>query len=162
MVLCIGLPFPALLLLRQAQEFVLHSPTLTSTKWWPGGMGKTASHAVVMARLFVAGRDHGPHAFIVQLRDLATHLPMPGIVVGDIGSKFGFGSVDNGFMRMDHVRIPRQHMLMRFAKVGACGARVVRVQAPAAAATSGHLRRQPRPLKAGERCPHCTVLATAH
>jgi hypothetical protein len=49
------------------QEFILHSPTLTSTKWWPGGMGKTATHAVVMARLIVGGRDHGPHAFIVQV-----------------------------------------------------------------------------------------------
>lgn len=34
-------------------EFILHSPTLTSTKWWPGGMGKTSTHAVVMARLFI-------------------------------------------------------------------------------------------------------------
>lgn len=45
----------------------MHSPTLTSTKWWPGGMGKTATHAVVMARLILKGRDHGPHAFIVQV-----------------------------------------------------------------------------------------------
>lgn len=51
----------------ETQEFLLHSPTLTSTKWWPGGMGKTATHAVVMARLIVNGRDHGPHAFIVQV-----------------------------------------------------------------------------------------------
>jgi len=51
--------------------------TLTSTKWWPGGMAKTATHAVVMARLVVGGRDHGPHAFIVQLRGLADHLPPP-------------------------------------------------------------------------------------
>jgi hypothetical protein len=49
------------------QEFILHSPTLTSTKWWPGGMGKTATHAVVMARLILKGKDHGPHAFIVQV-----------------------------------------------------------------------------------------------
>jgi Acyl-coenzyme A oxidase N-terminal len=28
------------------KEWVLHSPTLTSTKWWPGGLGKTATHAV--------------------------------------------------------------------------------------------------------------------
>jgi acyl-CoA oxidase len=87
------------------QEFIMHSPTLTSTKWWPGGMGKTATHAVVMARLIVGGRDHGPHAFIVQLRSLADHMPMPGITVGDIGPKFGFGGVDNGYMSMDHVRI---------------------------------------------------------
>jgi acyl-CoA oxidase len=57
---------------------VLHSPTLTATKWWPGGMGKTCTHAVVMARLILDGRDHGPHAFITQLRDLEDHRPMPG------------------------------------------------------------------------------------
>lgn len=87
------------------QEFIMHSPTLTSTKWWPGGMGKTSTHAVVMARLIVAGKDYGPHAFIVQLRSLQDHQPMPGIIVGDIGPKFGYGGVDNGYMRMDYVRI---------------------------------------------------------
>eukprot|EP00775_Hariotina_reticulata_P005807 gene5808-6047_t len=102
---------------KGSEEFILHSPTLTSTKWWPGGMGKTATHAVVMARLVLNGKDHGPHAFIVQLRSLEDHLPMPGITVGDIGPKFGFGGVDNGFMSMDHVRIPRMNMMMRFAKV---------------------------------------------
>jgi len=30
-------------------------------------MGKTATHAVVMARLILKGKDHGPHAFIVQV-----------------------------------------------------------------------------------------------
>ena len=29
--------------------FVLHSPTLTSMKFWPGTMGKTANHAMVFA-----------------------------------------------------------------------------------------------------------------
>lgn len=52
--------------LASTQEFVLHSPTLTSTKWWPGGLGKTSTHAVVMARLFTQGKDHGPHAFVVR------------------------------------------------------------------------------------------------
>lgn len=56
-----------LLTLPPQQEFILHSPTLTSTKWWPGGMGKTATHAVVMARLILKGKDYGPHAFIVQV-----------------------------------------------------------------------------------------------
>lgn len=27
-----------------AREFVVHSPTLESIKWWPGGLGKTATH----------------------------------------------------------------------------------------------------------------------
>mmetsp|Transcript_25494 Transcript_25494/g.55452 ORF Transcript_25494/g.55452 Transcript_25494/m.55452 type:complete len:695 (+) Transcript_25494:125-2209(+) len=105
----------------QTQEFILHTPTLTATKWWPGGLGKTATHAVVMARLIVGGTDHGPHGFVVQLRSPQDHKPLPGITVGDIGPKFGFGGVDNGFMSMDHVRIPRDHMLMRFSQVTAEG-----------------------------------------
>lgn len=30
----------------EADEFEIHSPTLTSTKWWAGGLGKTSTHAV--------------------------------------------------------------------------------------------------------------------
>ncbi len=30
----------------QSQEFVIHTPTLTATKWWPGGLGKTSTHVV--------------------------------------------------------------------------------------------------------------------
>ncbi|GAX78870.1 hypothetical protein CEUSTIGMA_g6309.t1 [Chlamydomonas eustigma] len=101
----------------KSQEFILHSPSLTATKWWPGGLGKTATHAVVMARLIVEGKDYGPHAFILQLRSLETHLPLPGIKVGDIGPKYGYGGVDNGYMSMEYIRIPRENMLMRFAKV---------------------------------------------
>jgi len=107
--------------LPEQDAFVVHSPTLTSTKWWPGGLGKTATHAVVMARLFVGGTDHGPHAFIVQLRDLATHACLPGVEVGDIGPKFGYNGVDNGFCRFDHVTIPRTAMLMKYAKASAEG-----------------------------------------
>jgi len=104
------------------QEFIVHSPTLTATKWWPGGLGKTSTHAVVMARLFDGrGVDRGPHAFIVQLRDMASHLPLPGVTVGDIGPKFGFGGVDNGYLSFDHVRIPRVNMLMRYSQVAEDG-----------------------------------------
>ncbi|GMJ15075.1 acyl-CoA oxidase 1 [Hibiscus trionum] len=101
-------------------EFVLHSPTLTSSKWWPGGLGKVATHAVAYARLITNGQDHGVHGFIVQLRSLDDHLPLPGITVGDIGMKFGSGaynSMDNGLLRFDHVRIPRDQMLMGVSQV---------------------------------------------
>src|SRR5262245_14100359 len=30
-------------------EIVLHSPTVTSLKWWPGGLGCVATHALVFA-----------------------------------------------------------------------------------------------------------------
>ncbi|KAM1521698.1 hypothetical protein ACFX13_012074 [Malus domestica] len=102
-------------------EFIIHSPTLTSSKWWSGGLGKIATHAVVYARVITHdGQDHGVNGFIVQIRSLDDHLPLPGITVGDIGTKFGsgaFNSVDNGVLRFDHVRIPRNQMLMRVAHV---------------------------------------------
>lgn len=100
-----------------SQEFELHTPNLEATKWWPGHLGKTATHAVVMAQLWTQGRCHGLHAFLLQLRDLETHHPLPGITLGDIGPKMGMNSNDNGFLRMDRVRIPRDQMLMRNARV---------------------------------------------
>ncbi|GMQ04841.1 hypothetical protein CsSME_00050119 [Camellia sinensis var. sinensis] len=104
----------------QTDEFVIHSPTLTSSKWWPGGLGKVSTHGVIYARLITDGRDHGVHGFIVQLRSLEDHSPLPGITVGDIGMKFGNGAyntMDNGVLRFDHVRIPRDQMLMRVSQV---------------------------------------------
>ena len=40
-----------------------------------------------------------------------------GITVGDIGPKFGYDTMDNGFLRFNRVRIPRQNMLMKNAQV---------------------------------------------
>jgi len=57
------------------------------------------------------------HWFLVQLRSRETHLPLPGVTIGDIGPKLGSNSNDNGFVRFDHVRIPRTQMMMRYAKV---------------------------------------------
>ncbi|XP_047308469.1 peroxisomal acyl-coenzyme A oxidase 1-like [Impatiens glandulifera] len=104
----------------KTDEFVVHSPTLTSSKWWPGGLGKVATHAVVYARLITDGQDYGVNGFIVQIRSLEDHTPLPGITVGDIGMKFGNGgynSMDNGVLVFDHVRIPRDQMLMRVSQV---------------------------------------------
>ena len=44
-----------------------------------------------------------------------------GITVGNIGPKMNFEHTDNGFLRLDHVRIPRENMLNRFAQVGIQG-----------------------------------------
>lgn len=44
-------------------------------------------------------------------------LSLLGIVVGDIGPKFGFSEVDNGFLKLENVRIARENMLMKYAKV---------------------------------------------
>ncbi|ETE62771.1 Peroxisomal acyl-coenzyme A oxidase 1 [Ophiophagus hannah] len=99
------------------QEFILNSPTVTSIKWWPGGLGKTSNYAIVLAQLYTQNKCHGLHAFIVPLRQLGTHEPLPGITIGDIGPKFGYDEMDNGYLKMDNFRIPRENMLMKHAKV---------------------------------------------
>lgn len=68
----------------------MHSPHLTSSKWWIGSLGKIANHAVVMAQLMIDGKNYGPHPFVVQIRDLKTHEPLENVHVGDIGPKFGY------------------------------------------------------------------------
>jgi acyl-CoA oxidase len=40
-----------------------------------------------------------------------------GIEIGEIGTKIGMHTVNNGFLRFDKVRIPREHMLMKHSKV---------------------------------------------
>jgi acyl-CoA oxidase len=70
-------------------ELVVHSPTISSTKFWPAGLGFSTTHGAVMARLVVGEQDHGPHIFLVQLRSLEDGTPMPGIKMGDVGLKLG-------------------------------------------------------------------------
>lgn len=40
-----------------------------------------------------------------------------GIKIGEIGSKLGMNSTNNGFLAFDKVRIPRINMLMKNAQV---------------------------------------------
>ncbi|KAK0761633.1 hypothetical protein N5P37_006586 [Trichoderma harzianum] len=101
------------------KSFNLHSPTLTASKWWNGSLGRTATHAIVVAQLLIpkktAAKDPveydrlGPHHFVVQVRDKVTHQPLDGIVVGDIGPKYGYAPMDNA--------IPHDAMLSRYAKL---------------------------------------------
>ena len=95
----------------------MHSPTITSTKYWPGSLGFSASHAIVIARLLIKDKDHGIHPFIVQLRSLDDWKPIPGIELGDIGLKMGLNTTDNGYAIFSHARIPRTNMLMGQAQV---------------------------------------------
>lgn len=70
-----------------------------------------------MAQLFINGKSYGPHPFVVQIRDLKTHEPLPDIHIGDIGPKFGYNTMDNGFLLFNHVKVPHANMLARFSSV---------------------------------------------
>jgi len=91
---------------------------------WNGSLGRTANHAIVVAQLLVPKSkdskelvNHGPHPFIVQIRDMSTHKPLQGIAVGDIGPKYGYAPMDNGYMLFDQVRVPHNAMLSRYSLV---------------------------------------------
>ncbi|XP_073844174.1 acyl-coenzyme A oxidase 1-like [Musca autumnalis] len=101
----------------KTQEFILNTPCLQAYKWWPGGLGHTANYAMVVAQLYINGEHKGIQMFIVQVRDLETHMPMPAIDIGDIGKKVGMAAVNQGFLGLKNVRIPRENMLMRNSKV---------------------------------------------
>lgn len=70
---------------HETDQFIIHSPSLTSAKYWPGGIGFSASHTILMARLIINGEDYGVHPFMVQLRSLEDFKPLPGIEIGDLG-----------------------------------------------------------------------------
>ncbi|KAK3671876.1 hypothetical protein LTR78_008242 [Recurvomyces mirabilis] len=99
------------------QTFTIDSPTLTASKWWIGSLGRTANHAVVMAQLIINGKSHGPHPFVVQIRDMSTHEPLKDIHIGDIGPKFGYNTMDNGFLLFNKVKVPHISMLARHSRV---------------------------------------------
>lgn len=102
-------------------EFIVHSPTLTATKWWIGGAAETATHSCVFAKLIVGDKAYGVKSFIVQLRNPKTFSLMPGVKIGDMGGKMGRNCIDNGWIRFDQVRIPRTNMLMRYSSVSKDG-----------------------------------------
>merc|ERR1719453_2860766 len=96
-------------------EFVIHSPTLTSMKWWPTGM-YAATHGVVFAQLLVGGKSHGVFGFFMQFRDENGDL-MPGVEIGEIGPKVGPSETNIGYARFTYVRVPRFNMFSKYAKV---------------------------------------------
>jgi len=103
--------------LKDTDEFELQTPTPTASKFWPGSLGRTANTAMVIARLITNGTDQGIHNFLVPIRDRSTHETLPGVTVGDIGPKLGFNNMDNGYLQLESVRIPRKNMAARFAHV---------------------------------------------
>jgi acyl-CoA oxidase len=98
-----------------AQEFVIQTENAAATKDYIGNAAKHAQLAAVFAQLVVGGASHGVHALVVPVRDGDTVLP--GVTITDDGPKMGLNGVDNGRIRFDGVRVPREALLDRFAQV---------------------------------------------
>jgi acyl-CoA oxidase len=104
----------------ETEEFVIDSPTPSSRKDYIGGAAQTARVAAVFAQLITKGEGHGVHCFVVPIRDDAGE-DLPGITTSDCHYKGGLPGVDNGRIRFDHVRIPRDNLLNKYADVAADG-----------------------------------------
>ncbi|CAO4370519.1 unnamed protein product [Caenorhabditis nigoni] len=102
---------------KSTEEFIIHTPTTTATKWWPGGLGTSCTHVILVANLIIDNKNYGLHPFFVPIRDRNSYSQMSGVRVGDIGTKMGVNCVDNGFLAFDNYRIPRRNMLMKHSKV---------------------------------------------
>lgn len=100
------------------EQFVIdNSKEFNAIKFWPGDLGLYATHALVFAQLESNEIQYGLQPFIVPIRDPVTMKALPGVEVGDIGPKIGFASRDNGYLRINNVRIPRKNILGKYVQV---------------------------------------------
>ncbi|CAD8203123.1 unnamed protein product [Paramecium pentaurelia] len=101
----------------QSNDFILHTPSVSAVKFWPGELGFLSNYALVYAKLIFNGKNKGVHPFMVQIRDNFTHKTLKGVTVGDIGPKLGYSTKDNGFLAFDNYRIPLNSMLARYVRI---------------------------------------------
>ncbi|MFD0363282.1 acyl-CoA dehydrogenase [Nocardia sp. GCM10030253] len=104
----------------ETREFVVHSPTPSARKDYIGGAAEHARMAAVFAQLITEGKSQGVHCLLVPIRD-EHGVDLPGVTTFDDGLKGGLLGVDNGRIVFDHVRIPRENLLNRYADVAPDG-----------------------------------------
>ncbi|WP_067499331.1 acyl-CoA dehydrogenase [Actinoplanes sp. TFC3] len=102
------------------QTFDLHTPHEAARKDYIGNAARDGRMAVVFAQLITGGRRYGVHAWLVPIRDQHGN-PLPGVSIGDDGSKAGLLGVDNGRLCFDHVTVPRDMLLDRYGQVAPDG-----------------------------------------
>ncbi|MGK8558493.1 acyl-CoA dehydrogenase family protein [Nocardia gipuzkoensis] len=104
----------------RTEEFVVHSPTPSARKDYIGGAAEHARMAAVFAQLITNGENQGVHCLLVPIRD-ENGADLPGVTTIDDGLKGGLPGVDNGRIAFDHVRVPRENLLNRYADVAPDG-----------------------------------------
>ena len=102
------------------EEFVVHTPDDDARKDYIGGAARDGRLAAVFAQLVVGGEPRGVHALLVPIRG-EDGVVLDGVRIEDCGAKLGLDGVDNGRIWFDHVRVPREALLDRYASVTADG-----------------------------------------
>ena len=100
----------------QLKAFIIHTPNDSARKDYIGNAALHGRLATIFAQLVVGNEKHGVSAFLVPLRDKSGKV-LPGIRIEDCGEKLGLNGVDNGRIWFDHVSIPQDNLLDRFAQI---------------------------------------------
>ena len=77
--------------------------------------------AAVFAQLIVGGEERGVHALLVPLRDERRRAARRASGSRTAAPSSGLDGVDNGRLWFDHVRVPRENLLDRYATVSRGG-----------------------------------------
>ncbi|MBL7857373.1 MAG: acyl-CoA dehydrogenase family protein [Cyclobacteriaceae bacterium] len=101
---------------HHTKTFIIHTPHPHARKEYIGNAACHGQMATVFAKLILDGQDYGVSAFVVPLRDKQGTI-QKGVTIEDCGRKMGLNGVDNGVIYFDHVVIPKDSMLDRFACV---------------------------------------------
>jgi acyl-CoA oxidase len=104
---------------KSSGDFIVHTPSGRARKVYIGN----AVHgrmATVFAQLEIGHVRYGVHAFLVPIRDSQGNV-CRGVRIRDSGEKLGLNGMDNASIWFDHVHVPRENLLNRFAYVSADG-----------------------------------------
>jgi len=94
----------------ERRELVLSTPNDEAIKFMPNtGLPGVPKVAVVMARLFVKGTDHGVFPLLLRLR--TAEGPCPGVSITQLENKPCY-SLDNAMTSFDGVRLPKECLLL--------------------------------------------------
>ena len=101
---------------HKTRNFVVNTPNESAKKEYIGNAAVHGQMATTFAKLILDGKDYGVSAFLVPLRN-ENGTSITGVTIEDCGRKMGLNGVDNGKIHFDHVTIPYENLLDRFASV---------------------------------------------
>ena len=101
---------------HKTRNFVVNTPNESAKKEYIGNAAVHGHMATTFAKLILDGKDYGVSAFLVPLRN-KNGTSITGVTIEDCGRKMGLNGVDNGKIHFDHVTIPYENLLDRFASV---------------------------------------------
>jgi len=97
----------------ESRSFLLETPHDGARKNWIS-QGLAAEFAVVVACLMIDGKNKGPHAFVMRMREPSGEL-VAGVEVEDMGRKTTANELDNARLSFRSVVIPHTALLDKYA-----------------------------------------------